>query len=175
MDARDRRQQILEQLKKASKPISATALAQTFHVSRQLIVGDIALLRASGTEIEATARGYQLPGRQTAPQTFRRMIACRHESDQTQEELYAIVDQGCTVLDVIVEHPIYGQLIGTLQLSSRYDVDQFLIRSQQAEARPLSFLTEGIHLHTITCPSPEAADRVCKALKELGILLPDNI
>ena len=87
-----------------------------------------------------------------------------------EEELNAVVDQGCTVLDVIVEHPIYGQLTGPLRLSSRYEVTQFVDRCRQAAAAPLAQLTEGIHLHTVLCPDQEAADRVREALAQLGVL-----
>ena len=100
-----------------------------------------------------------------------RTLACRHRVDQMEIELNAIVDQGCTVIDVIVEHPIYGQLTGPLQLSSRYDVAQFVARCRQADALPLSNLTEGIHLHTISCPDETAFQRVQTALERLGVLL----
>ena len=86
------------------------------------------------------------------------------------EELNAIVDQGCTVLDVIVEHPIYGQLTGPLRLSSRYDVAQFVARCRREEAAPLSQLTEGVHLHTVLCPDQGAADRVRERLEQLDFL-----
>ncbi|MDO4634058.1 MAG: transcription repressor NadR [Eubacteriales bacterium] len=168
MDASIRRNQMLELLRKSDRPISAASLAGTYHVSRQIIVGDIALLRAAGNEIEATARGYMIPA---ASAQLRRRIACRHQSEQMREELYAIVDNGCTVIDVIVEHPLYGQLTGMLQLSNRYEVDQFVEKSLKTEAIPLSFLTEGIHIHTISCPTEEAGDRVESALKEMGVLL----
>lgn len=72
-------------------------------------------------------------------------------------ELNTMVDNGCTVVDVIVEHPLYGQLTGPLQLSSRYDVAQFIARSHTAQ--PLSVLTGGIHLHTLLCPSEDAYGR----------------
>ena len=85
-------------------------------------------------------------------------------------ELNAIVDQGCTVLDVIVEHPIYGQLTGPLRLSSRYEVAQFVTRCQDQAAAPLSQLTEGVHLHTVLCPDPDAAGRVRDALERLNFL-----
>ena len=88
-----------------------------------------------------------------------------------EAELNAVVDQGCTVLDVIVEHPVYGQLTGSLQLSSRYDVQQFLHRCAASDAQPLSLLTEGIHLHTLACPDQAAFDRVQAALREMGVLL----
>ena len=59
MTAKERREQIYRQLTTA--PVSATALAKQFAVSRQVIVGDIALLRAEGCSITATARGYIIP------------------------------------------------------------------------------------------------------------------
>ena len=82
-----------------------------------------------------------------------------------------MVDRGCTVLDVIVDHPIYGQLTGPLQLSNRYDVGQFLTRCAQSDARPLSELTEGIHLQTLSWPDEAAFGRVCRELRRLGVLL----
>lgn len=74
-----------------------------------------------------------------------------------------------TVVDVIVEHPLYGQLTGPLQLSSRYDVAQFIARSHTAQ--PLSVLTGGIHLHTLLCPSEDAYRRELDALRQAGFLL----
>ena len=87
-----------------------------------------------------------------------------------ERELNAMVDQGCTVLDVIVEHPIYGQLTGPLQISNRHDVQQFIRRCQEAEALPLSRLTDGIHLHTLSCPDQASLERVRENLRKLGIL-----
>jgi len=70
-----------------------------------------------------------------------------------------------------VEHPIYGQLTGPLQLSSRYDVAQFIARCAQADAKPLSDLTEGIHLHTLSCPDEAALRRVREALRNMDVLV----
>ena len=81
-----------------------------------------------------------------------------------------MVDQGCTVLDVIVEHPIYGQLTGPLRLSNRHEVAQFVARCEEAGAPPLAQLTGGLHLHTVLCPSQEAADRVRAGLERLNFL-----
>ena len=64
-----------------------------------------------------------------------------------------------------------GQLTGPLQLSGRCDVAQFMARCAQAEARPLSGLTEGIHLHTLSCPDEGAYQRVLETLSRLGVLL----
>ena len=170
MKAEERRQ-IIAQTLTADKAISATALAGKFSVSRQIIVGDIALLRAGGEEILATPRGYCI---QRSGQGLLRRVAVRHSSEAMEAELNAIVDQGCTVVDVIVEHPLYGQLTGSLQLSSRYDVAQFIARSQSADAMPLSQLTDGIHLHTLLCSSESAFQRVTARLREQGILLEES-
>ncbi len=168
MDAQERRQAVARRLEGAAGPVSAAALAREFSVSRQIIVGDIALLRAGGLDVAATPRGYVFP-REAAGLV--RTLACRHRGDQMETELNAIVDQGCTVVDVIVEHPIYGQLTGPLQLSNRYEVSQFVARCRAHAAAPLSQLTEGIHLHTVLCPDMGAFQRVRTALRELNILL----
>ena len=168
MRAEERRQAILNTLNNAGHPVSATALARQFSVSRQIVVGDVALLRAAGANISATPRGYVVLREAGG---LVRQVACQHDAAGMEAELNAMVDQGCTVLDVIVDHPIYGQLTGPLQLSSRYDVAQFIARCAQADARPLSDLTEGIHLHTLSCPSEDAFRRVRTALREMGVLL----
>lgn len=170
MEAASRRQAILDRLRTADRPVSASALAAGLNVSRQIIVGDIALLRAGGAEISATPRGYVLP---LATDGITRTIACRHTLAQTGQELDILVDNGCTVLDVIVEHPVYGQLTGQLQISSRYDVEQFLARIRDSDAAPLSMLTGGLHLHTLCCPNEDAYTRACAALKAAGLLLGD--
>lgn len=170
MEAASRRQAILDRLRTADRPVSASALAAGLNVSRQIIVGDIALLRAGGAEISATPRGYVLP---RATDGITRTIACRHTLAQTGQELDILVDNGCTVLDVIVEHPVYGQLTGQLQISSRYDVEQFLVRIHDSDAAPLSMLTGGLHLHTLCCPNEDAYTRACAALKAAGLLLDD--
>lgn len=170
MEAASRRQAILDRLRTADRPVSASALAAGLNVSRQIIVGDIALLRAGGAEISATPRGYVLP---RATDGITRTIACRHTLAQIGQELDILVDNGCTVLDVIVEHPVYGQLTGQLQISSRYDVEQFLARIRDSDAAPLSMLTGGLHLHTLCCPNEDAYTRACAALKAAGLLLGD--
>ena len=166
MNAKERRQAVLQALTSADGPLSASTLASRLSVSRQIIVGDVALLRAKGHGIDATPRGYVL---HTVEPGLLRTIACVHDEAGMERELLTCVDNGCTVVDVIVEHPLYGQLVGALQLSSRYDVEQFIARS--AQASPLSMLTDGIHLHTLCCPDEAAYRRVCQTLRELHILL----
>lgn len=168
MDAQDRRNAIARVLEQATTPISATVLAEQFSVSRQVIVGDIALLRAAGAQITATPRGYLIPRSSSG---LCRTLATRHTAEQMEAELHALVDHGCIVLDVTVDHPIYGQLTGPLNLSNRYEVGQFITRCRDAAAAPLSLLTEGIHLHTVLCPDEAAFLRAQTALRQLGVLL----
>ena len=168
MNAEMRRRSILERLKTENGPVSAAALAAQLGVSRQIIVGDVALLRACGAEISATPRGYML----SRDEGFIiRTAACCHSGGDMRAELDIMVDNGCIVRDVIVEHPIYGQIAGSLQLRSRYDVEQFIERSRETDAAPLSSLTDGIHLHTLLCPDERAYERVCAQLRESGFLL----
>lgn len=162
----DRKERIMQEIKKSSKPISASTLAKICGVSRQIIVGDIALLRASGIHIIATPRGYILDTTQGLCKT----IAVKHIQEQMADELYTIVDLGGEIIDVIVEHPIYGQITGKLHLSSRYDVDQFLEKVKSSTAKPLSKLTDGIHLHTIQYPNEETLCRIEEVLLHKGYL-----
>lgn len=169
MDAAQRRREILEQLTQSGQPVSAGSLAERFHVSRQVIVGDVALLRAASAPISATPRGYVLP-REPASGGILHTIACRHGCDGLARELYTVVDCGCGLIDVIVEHPIYGQLSGRLDIFSRGDADAFLEKLQKERFSPLSDLTDGIHLHTVSSRSRNDYERMLLALKEEGIL-----
>ena len=167
MTATERREAIWAQLQERQKPISATTLAGMLGVSRQIIVGDVALLRAGGARIVSTARGYIIPDDSGSV----RHIVCQHTAGQTQEELYAVVDGGCTVLDVTVEHPVYGEITAPLQLSCRHDVDEFVRKMLENAAQPLSLLTEGIHGHRLSVPSEDAFQRVQETLRQKGMLL----
>ncbi len=177
LKATERRERIIEILKGADEPVSASSLAAEFDVSRQIIVGDIALLRAANNDITATPRGYVIntdgadDGRE---HEFCGTIACRHTSEQLEEELYTIVDFGGTVIDVTIEHALYGQLSGNLNLSSRYDVDQFIRKTnEEKNSLPLSLLTGGIHLHRIGCGSAKQFELIKNSLRAKGILLPE--
>ena len=166
MTSQERRTFIESRLREATAPVSATALANEFHVSRQIVVGDVALLRAAGVEIQATPRGYVLSAERSG---VTGVLACVHNREDMVDELNIMVDNGCEVLDVIVEHPVYGQLTGQLQLRSRHDVGEFWKKA--ADAAPLSALTGGIHLHTVRCPDEETLSRTTAALREAGFLL----
>ena len=167
MNTQERRQHILEYLRAEGQPLSATALARRLSVSRQIIVGDVALLRAAGEAVTATPRGYVL---ERPREGLARTVACLHSGEDMERELTLMVDQGCTVENVIVEHPVYGQLTGPLDLSSRYDIMEFIRKVDENAAQPLSALTGGIHRHTLRCPSEETFRRTVAALDEAGFL-----
>ena len=155
---------ILEMLNKADGPISASDMARQFNVSRQSIVGDIALLRASGTDITV------LTEKMFEDHIYVGTLVCDHGDDRLEEEFYTIVDMGGVVMDVSIEHAIYGELTGRLELSSRYDVDMYLKKvSENKSAAPISRLTGGKHMHRIGCKSREIFDRINKKLCDAGI------
>lgn len=167
MNSAERRMAILEELKRAGSPLSATALAKQLAVSRQVIVGDVALLRAGGEEIIATARGYVM----AQPGEGRRTVVCRHRPEEMRRELELMVDYGCTVEDVVVEHAVYGQISGRLDVSSRYEVNEFIRRVSEGDAKPLSDLTAGIHTHTLRCPDEQVFAELLDALRDAGFLV----
>jgi len=173
MDAAERRETIRRSLLESDAPVSAGAFARRLGVSRQIIVGDVALLRAAGAPIEATPRGYVIQ-KETGRAGVVKTIACRHGKDGITREMYAVVDNGCGMLDVTVEHAVYGQISGQLHAFSRYDVDSFVKKLAKSGSLPLCNLTGGVHLHTILCPDEAAYRRVLEKLKEEKILFEKN-
>lgn len=170
MNASTRREQIAALLRAEDSPLSATSIAARFSVSRQIIVGDIALLRAAGANILATPRGYLLERSPLNGQVEKRFAAC-HTDERMGEELYTIVDLGGTVVDSTVEHSIYGEICVPLHLSSRFEVDAFLEKCRTSGARPLCDLTGGVHLHTIRCADEDTMARIETALRQKGLLV----
>jgi transcriptional regulator of NAD metabolism len=164
----ERRHKILEILRDADMPVSASRLAEEFDVSRQVIVGDVALLRARGQEIISTPRGYAF----FAPVAGRYIgkISCMHGRAETIKELTAIVQLGAEVLDVQISHPHFGELSGPLNLATLEDVERFDKEFRQEDEHLLSELTGGIHIHTISCKDKELFDRVEQELDRLGFL-----
>jgi uncharacterized protein len=169
----DRRAQLLYWLKETSEPLSGSLLAQRTNVSRQVIVQDMSLLKASGEPIMATAQGY-IYVKSDKSYPFSCVIAANHEPDQTIDELNTIVDFGVTVEDVTVEHPVYGDISASLRLSSRNDVKEFITRLKSTNALLLSTLTEGVHNHTLSADSKEKLNKACDALRSKGFLFESN-
>ncbi|EUJ32088.1 hypothetical protein MFLO_07882 [Listeria floridensis FSL S10-1187] len=165
----DRREAILSWLENSSEPISGAELAKRTKVSRQVIVQDISLLRAMNETIISTPQGYLMV--KEGSKRPRRVIACKHTKEQAELELITLVDFGVSVIDVIVEHPIYGELTGSLHLNSRFDVEKFVQKLKTTDARMLSGLTNGLHLHTIEADTTEQLTKAAEALEKLGILV----
>lgn len=169
MSGEERRAELLKLIGSSGRPLSGAALAERFHVSRQVIVQDIALLRAAHYEILSTNRGYLLSGSKRPLRVFR----VAHTDAQMQDELYTIVDCGGTVRDVFVEHEVYGELHAELNLCSRMQADRFLEGISRGESQPLKNITSGIHFHTVEAESETVLEAVGDALKRKGYLLPD--
>ncbi len=165
-----RRTRMLEWMSARNGPVPGTELARHFRVSRQCVVQDIAILRAERNDIISTPQGYRLPPRQTRD-AHRAVIACQHGPERTEEELNTFVDNGVRVLDVIVEHALYGEMRGALTIESRADVQDFLRRWRGTKASLLSSLTRGVHLHTVEASKPEMIARAKAELHSRGILL----
>lgn len=149
MDGKTRREKIQEILQDTTEPLSGAYLAKQMGVSRQVIVQDIALLRAQKMQILSTSKGYLLVVHE--PTGVRRVFAVNHgpEEKEIEDELHTIVDNGGKVIDVMVEHDIYGEIVANLLLESRKDIRDFMTKMRKETTRPLLFLTQGIHYHTV--------------------------
>ncbi|MBO8155775.1 MAG: transcription repressor NadR [Bacillaceae bacterium] len=167
----ERREFILNELKNRQEPITGSELAEKANVSRQVIVGDISLLKAKNEPIIATSQGYMYMKASSPSSMYERTLAFYHPPERTEEELNLIVDHGATVKDVTVEHPIYGEFTASIMVSNRRDVKKFLDKVRSANASLLSELTGGIHLHTITAETEEILDEVEEALETAGFLV----
>ena len=168
MNHLERRDEILRMLRKEDAYINASRFADHFGVTRQVIVSDIALLRANGHAIQAARRGYRM---EAIPAGQLRSVMCRHRSDQVLDEFFTVVDNGGSVVSVVVEHPIYGQLSADLNIESRYDAHEFVQRMQSTQASQLSDLTGGVHIHMLRVPDAACYRRITASLRDLGILI----
>jgi transcriptional regulator of NAD metabolism len=170
VDTRERRETLLALLHEANNPLTGAELAGQFGVSRQVIVQDIAILRAGGADIFATPQGYLIVPC-AAVNEVQAVVACRHTFAQIEEEIGIVVDRGGRVLDVIVEHPVYGELRGSLMIANRRELKLFIEKLEHGKASPLLTLTGGIHLHTLQAPGEEVMAEIITALDQAGILM----
>lgn len=154
-------------LSRAESPVSGDDLAKYFSVSRQVIVGDISLLRAKNIPITSTNRGYIMDGAGATRQVFK----CKHRDDQIVDELNLIVDLGATVEDVYVEHRIYGKVEADMNIKSRKDVRHFMNTIYDSVSTPLKNITDGYHFHTVSAEDEETLHEVESALDAHGFLV----
>ncbi len=168
MKAEERRKEMVRRLQVANGPLSASRLADVFGVSRQIIVQDIALLRACGLTITALSRGYVLQKEGNCKRVFK----MHHTDEETESELNMIVDDGATVADVFVFHKVYGEIRAEMGISSRLHVKRFLQEIASGRSSFLKNVTAGYHYHTVTADSEATLDAVEEHLRAAGFLAP---
>jgi transcriptional regulator of NAD metabolism len=169
LSGEERREKLLDMLSSAGKDaVSGAKLSETFAVSRQVIVQDIALLRANGIEILSTNRGYVLRVSDTSLHS--RVFKLHHEVNETEEKFNIIVDLGGKVKDVFVYHRVYGVVRGELNIKSRRDVKRFMETIESGSSELLMTVTSNYHYLTVTAESEEILDLILDALMERGFL-----
>ena len=169
-DGATRRIELMNRLKQENRPLSGAELAKEFGVSRQVIVQDIALLRADGHDIVATNRGYVLREGSSDADIPTRLVKVRHTVEQLEDELNTIVDLGGTVQNVMVNHRAYGKITADLDIRSRSGTARYLDDIRTGKSTPLMTVTSGYHFHRIAAESEEALDRIEAALAARGYL-----
>ncbi len=172
MQGEKRREQLLQILRSSGSPVAGRVLSDTLQVSRQVIVQDIALLRANGSRIFSTNRGYYLVEQETAAKPLSRVFKVRHSEEEVEEELNMIVDLGGRVEDVFVYHKVYNVVRATLHLYSRWDVQNYMDNIRAGQSSLLMRVTSGYHYHTVSADSEAVLDRIQNALQKRGFLAP---
>lgn len=167
MSGEERREKIVQLLTSGSKPIPGVALAKQFDVSRQVIVQDIALIRAEGNDVISTNRGYIL----NAPHTVSRIFKVHHTDAELENELCGIVDLGGKVINVMVNHRVYGHIEAELNISSRRQVENFMEDIRNGKSSPLKNITSDYHYHKVEAESVEILDMIQDMLKRRGFLI----
>ena len=167
MHGSERREQIIRQIQESKAPVSGTKLASFYNVSRQVIVQDIALIRAAGYEVVATNRGYIL----NVPHTVSRVFKVQHTDAQMEEELTSIVDLGGCVVNTMVNHKVYGHMEASLGINSRRKVQIFMDNIRSGKSSPLKNITSNYHYHKIEADSEETLDMIEEMLREKGFLV----
>lgn len=168
MKADERRKAIVDILMSENKAVSGGELSERLHTSRQTIVQDIAVLRASGYDILSMHQGYMIK----APALFERVFKVRHTSEETEDELSSIIALGGTVADVFVWHKVYGRIEATLNIFSQHGVDKFMEGIKSGKSTELMNITSGYHYHTVRADSEETLDKIEKMLKAKKYIVP---
>lgn len=166
MNGEERRKKIIDLLRESKTPLSGTQLAKLVGVSRQVIVQDMALLRAGAHHILATNQGYLL----TETANFIRVFKVIHTDEEVEEELSLIVDCGGRVDDVFVSHKIYDVVKAPMNIRSRLDIRHFMDNLASGKSSLLKNVTGGYHYHTVSADSEEILDYIHDALRDRGFL-----
>ena len=171
MNGETRREKIKQMLQESSQPLTGTALANALHVSRQVIVQDIALMRAENHRILSTNKGYiHRPDGDSDTQP-KRVFYVKHTTNQVLEEFMTVIELGGRILDVAVEHEIYGQIRVDLLIETAQDAEEFSHRLAACRDNPLKVLTDDCHYHPVAAPSEKLLDLIQRDLTDKGFLL----
>ena len=170
MTGDERRESIRRRLQETASPLSGTALAKEFHVSRQIIVQDIALMRAENHDILSTNKGYLLRSQKAENMQPKRVFCVKHSTEQVMDEFTTILELGGKILDVAVEHELYGQIRIDLLIESEADAADFYSKLMICRDNPLKALTDDCHYHTVSAPSEKLLDFIEKDLMRKGFL-----
>ncbi len=168
MDGQARRKKLIEIIRKSDRPVSGTALATELDVSRQVVVTDIALIRANGVDVISTNRGYII----NQSNKCKRIIKSHHTDEQILDELFTIVDNGGVAENIIINHRYYNRLEAPLGVSSRREAKEFMDAIASGKSKSLSSATSGYHYHVISADDEDTLDIIEKELKEKGYWLP---
>ncbi len=166
MSGQERREQILKILASSAEPVSGVELAKMLQVSRQIIVQDMALIRANGIDVMATNRGYVYHETKEASRVFKVI----HTDEQVEEELNLFVDLGGKVEDVFVYHKVYGVIKAVMNIKSRRDVRKYMEDISSGKSTNLKNLTSNYHYHTITAEDEQTLDLIQEELQQKGFL-----
>nr|MBP3599122.1 transcription repressor NadR [Eubacterium sp.] len=169
MSGNERRDSIVRRLRESKKPISGTKLAEEYSVSRQVIVQDIAILRAAHMDILSTNRGYILNG--GAGGNAIRVFKMSNTDEQTEDALNTIVYYGGVVENDFVNHKVYGRVQVDLNIRTSRDVTEFVHGIKSGKSTPLKNITSDYHYHTVSADSEETLDLIEKALMEKKYLI----
>lgn len=169
MEGEERRAKILDILKERKTPVSGTSLARELSVSRQIVVGDIALLRAHGTEIIATNSGYLIADFSNKTKTFR--VYCRHRLEDAYDEYCTILDEGARIINEGIVHDVYGEVIVPLNIMNRADAKRHTEKMLNGNCEDIMILSGNNHFHTLEAESDLTVLRVQRALHEKSYLV----
>lgn len=170
MNSIERREDIFKLLLKSEIPLKGIDIAKKYSVTRQVIVKDIAILRAKGHNIIATPDGYIVNKNQNK---VKAIIAVNHREDQMIEEMSIVIKYGGIIEDVIVEHPLYGEIRGMLMIKNYNELNKFVKKYSEQEAKLLSVLTNGIHIHTIAAENNSDLEAIISELREHDFIVSD--
>ena len=170
MTGETRRIQLLQLLQEQDVPMSGTALAKAFSVSRQVIVQDIALMRAENHRILSTNKGYLYRREGSENTQPKRVFFVRHNTGQVLEEFMTVIELGGRILDVAVEHELYGQIRVDLMIETEQDAAAFAGKLASCRDNPLKVLTDDCHYHTVAAPSEKLLDLIEAELRTRGYL-----